>query len=413
MADYRSYFLMKAGDVPEYVRKKLPDHFSKNAELECKEIGDGNLNYVFRVSDKKNNKTIIVKQAGQELRISREMKISTDRGRIEAQILTLQNSLAPGFVPHVYLYDEVMCAIIMEDMTEHKMMRTALLEHNIYPDFADQISTFLVNTLLFTSDVVMDHKEKEKLSGDFINPDLCEISHDLVFSEPFLDYNSRNNVFESNKDFVKKELYDDTALHLEAAKLKFCFLNNAQALIHGDLHTGSVFINPDHIFVFDPEFAFYGPMGYDIGNIIANMFFAYCNGEACIDDDDKRKAFCDWSLKCGPDIIDLFIQKFNKAYDENVNDPMAKTKGFKEYYMNKILSDTFGMAGLELIRRTVGMANVKDITSISDETKRTRAERIIITAAKRLIMERDDIKNGNDYLNIISGSNSDFSFDIN
>ena len=74
MADYKSYFLMKAADVPEYVRKKLPDFFSKNAILECKEIGDGNLNYVFRVSDKSNNKTIIIKQAGQELRISKEMK---------------------------------------------------------------------------------------------------------------------------------------------------------------------------------------------------------------------------------------------------------------------------------------------------------------------------------------------------
>ena len=402
MADYKSYFLMKAADVPEYIRKKLPDFFSKNAILECKEIGDGNLNYVFRVSDKNNNKTIIIKQAGQELRISKEMKLSVDRGRIEAQILTLQNSLAPGFVPHVYFYDDIMCAIAMEDMIEHEMMRTALIEHKKFPGFADQISTFLVNTLLFTSDIIMDHKKKEGLSGDFINPDLCEISHDLVFSEPFLNYNDRNNVFEPNTEFVKKELYEDEELHLEAAKLKFNFLTNAQSLIHGDLHTGSVFINPDHIFVFDPEFAFYGPMGYDIGNIIANMFFAWCNGDACIEDATQRSDFCSWTLNCGGEIIDKFIQKFNIAYDEKVNDPMASVRGFKEHYLETILSDTFGMAGLELIRRTVGMANVKDITSIKDDIKRAKYERIIITAAKRLIKERNNIKDGNMYLKILS-----------
>ena len=29
-----------------------------------------------------------------------------------------------------------------------------------------------------------------------------------------------------------------------------------------DLHTGSIFINDDTTMVFDPEFCFYGPMGY-------------------------------------------------------------------------------------------------------------------------------------------------------
>jgi 5-methylthioribose kinase len=43
-------------------------------------------------------------------------------------------------------------------------------------------------------------------------------------------------------------------------------MNNAQALIHGDLHTGSILIKEDSMKVIDPEFAFYGPMGYDIGN---------------------------------------------------------------------------------------------------------------------------------------------------
>ncbi len=27
--------------------------------------------------------------------------------------------------------------------------------------------------------------------------------------------------------------------------------------------------------VIDPEFSFYGPMGYDIGNVIGNLFFPF------------------------------------------------------------------------------------------------------------------------------------------
>ncbi|SET70652.1 S-methyl-5-thioribose kinase [Lacrimispora sphenoides] len=400
MSKYDSYFLMKAEEVPDYVKEKLT-YFDADARLECKEIGDGNLNYVFRVKDPASGKTIIVKQAGEALRISAEMHVSTDRGRIEAKILGIQDSYAPGLVPKVYLYDGTMCAMVMEDMIGHTMMRTGLLKHETYPKFADHVTTFMVNSLLRTTDVVLGHKEKKELVKSFINPDLCEISEDLVYSEPFIDYNHRNNVFPPNAEFVKKELYEDQALHLEAAKLKFEFMNNAQSLIHGDLHTGSVFINKEHTYIFDPEFAFFGPMGYDIGNVIANMFFAWCNGDATIEDEKEKEEFCGWCLSTISDIVDLFIEKYNKVFDEHVTETMAKVPGFKEWYLEGILSDTAGVAGLESIRRTVGMANVIDITTIPDEEKRARAEKIVITLAKNYIMNRRSFQSGADYLNAI------------
>jgi 5-methylthioribose kinase len=95
--------------------------------------------------------------------------------------------------------------------------------------------------------------------------------------------------------------------------------------------------------------------------------------------------------------VDLFIKKFKVAYQENVTDTMAKTEGFMEYYLGTILSDTAGIAGLESIRRIDGMANNKDVTSITDEAKRARAERIIVTLAKRYIMERDTFTSGAAY----------------
>lgn len=396
MSRFNKYYLMNADDVADYVQQKL-SYFPKAAELECKEIGDGNINYVFRVADRKTGKSIIVKQAGEVTRISADMKLSTDRGRIEAKILGIQGECAPGLVPKVYLYDGVMCTMVMEDMIGHTMMRTGLMKHETYPLFSEHISTFLVNSLLFSTDVVMGHKEKKINVKNFINPDLCEITEDLVYSEPYVDYNHRNNIFPPNAEFVSKEIYEDKQLRLEAAKMKFDFMNNAQALIHGDLHTGSIFINQEHTYVFDPEFAFYGPMGYDTGNIIANMFFAWCNGDAVISDPAGKNKFCGWTIKCIEEIVDKFIEKFKAAYGAKVTDTMAKTEGFMEYYLSRVLSDTAGVAGLESIRRTVGMASVKDITTIPDQSKRTRAERIVITLAKDYIKNRESFKSGKDY----------------
>lgn len=402
MNKYENYFLMKAEDTIDYIKEKV-DFFEEGANLEAKEIGDGNLNYVFKVKDIDSGKSIIIKQAGEVTRISKDMKLSVDRGRIEASVLSLQGSLAPGLVPEVYLYDDIMCTIIMEDMVDHEMMRPFLMNFKTYENFAEDTSTFLANTLISTSDIVMNHKEKKELVRDYINPDLCEISEDLVYTEPFNDMNNRNNVFPPIKDFVEEKLYSDEKLHLEVAKLKFDFMNNAQSLIHGDLHTGSVFINKEHMYIFDPEFAFYGPMGYDIGNVIANMFFAWCHADAVLEDSDERKEpFKTWVITQIKDLVDLFIAKYDKIYDEKVNDEMAKVPGFKEYYLSTILADTAGVAGLESIRRTVGMANVIDITSIEDETKRARAEKIIITLGKRYILDRHNFKSGQDYVDAIN-----------
>jgi 5-methylthioribose kinase len=384
---------MKEGDVPDYVRFELPGYFDNGASLSVREIGDGNLNYVFRVVDEGTGKSIIVKQAGEQLRISAEMRISTDRNRIESEILLLQDKYAPGLVPKIFKYDTVMCACLMEDLSDHKLMRYALMEHKTFPLFADDITTYMVNTLLNTTDVVMEHKAKKELVKSFINPELCEITEDLVYTEPYNDAKGRNIVTPENLEFVKKELYGDKALHREIAKLKFDFMNNAQALLHGDLHTGSIFVKQDSTKIFDPEFAFFGPMGYDIGNVVANLFFAWDNGDAAGDG-----AFCDWTLKTAAEVIDLFRKKFLAEYAKKVTDIMAKTEGFAEYYLGTIIADTAAGAGTELIRRTVGMAQVKDVTTIADKAKRVRAERINILCAKDLIMNRTGFKTGNDFV---------------
>ena len=391
MSRFDTYFLMKTPDVLDYVKEK--GYMPEGAQLTAKEIGDGNLNYVFRVVEEATGKSVIVKQAGEALRISAEMHVSTDRNRIESEILEIQWKYAPGLVPRIFGYDTVMSACVMEDLSDHALMRYAMMRHETFPRFADDVSTYMVNTLLKTTDVAMEHKAKKDLVKRFINPELCEITEDLVLTEPYNDVKGRNIIFPQNAAFVQRELYADTALHLEIAKIKFAFMNNAQALIHGDLHTGSIFVKQDSTRVFDPEFAFYGPMGYDNGNVVANLIFAYDNGVAAGD-----AAFCDWTLQAIVDMLDLFKAKFLTAFDQCVTDVMAKTAGFKQWYLSTIMADTAAYAGTELIRRTVGMAQVKDVTTIADADKRAFAERLNVLCAKDYIMHRDSFQTGADFV---------------
>lgn len=393
------YFTMKEEHAIEYAEKRL-NIFTSDAEITCKEIGDGNLNYVFRLIDGKSGKSIIIKQAGPVARISDEFKLSPDRNRIESEILMLQDKLAPGFVPKFYHYDPIMNCCVMEDLSNHEIMRTALLKHKKFPLFADHISTFMVNTLLLTSDVVTRHKEKKELVKSFINPELCEITEDLVYTEPFYDC-PRNEVFGPSLQFVKENIWEDKKLALETAKLKFEFMNHAQSLLHGDLHTGSIFIKKDSTKVIDPEFAFYGPAGYDVGNVIANLIFAYVNAKFMIEDEEAKEDQMDYLENTIIDIIDLFKDKFLKAWDEKAVERVAKYDGFKEYYLDTILRDTAAVTGLELCRRIIGLAHVKDITVIEDQENRASAEKICLSAGKAFIMEREKIKTGDDFVKVI------------
>ena len=142
------------------------------------------------------------------------------------------------------------------------------------------ISDFIVMTSIRTFDMVINPSEKKILVQHYTNPALCKISESLVFTEPFLGAPERTILYPANVDFMRKELFEDKDLQLEAAKLKYGFMNHAQALIHGDLHTGSIFVLPESTKIIDPEFAFFGPVGFDLGTIVANLSIAWEIGRA-------------------------------------------------------------------------------------------------------------------------------------
>ncbi|WP_026691543.1 S-methyl-5-thioribose kinase [Alteribacter aurantiacus] len=386
------YFTMTEQEAVEYAKGTL-DFFAPDAELSCKEIGDGNLNYVFRIVDAHTDRSLIIKQAGPVARISDEFKLSPDRNRIEYDILRLQGELAPGFVPEVYHYDPVMNCTAMEDLSRFQILRTALGKHQSFPHFADHITTFLVNTLLSTSDLVLGHKEKKELVKQFTNPELCEITEDLVYTEPFF-HCPRNDVFEGTRSFVEREVWADETLALETAKLKFNFLTNAQSLLHGDLHTGSIFVTEDETKVIDPEFAFYGPAGYDIGNVIANLIFAYENAKAT----DGTPEYQRFLLETIEQVVDQFKTKFTAAFRDQATEQVARYEGFLEDYLTGILQDTAAVVGLELCRRVIGIAKVKDLTDIADPERRTTAEINCLTLGKQLILNRRDYQTGDSFI---------------
>jgi 5-methylthioribose kinase len=390
MGKYSEHFLMDKSSVIQFVKDRIK-YFDDGADLSASEIGDGNINYVFKVEDKKTGRSLVIKQADKLLRSSGR-PLDLHRNKIEAEILATEGKLAPGVTPVIYDYCEPMCALTMEDVSEYKNLRKELANGKTFPKLADDITTFMVNTLLPTTDLVLDRHEKKEKVKLFINIDLCDITEDLVLTEPYYNYKNRNVVTNGEEEFVEKNLYRNEHLKAEVGYLRNNFMNNAQALIHGDLHSGSIFINENGLKVIDPEFAFYGPMGYDTGNVIGNLFFAWANKHIT---DPENTKFADWIKSQIENIFDMLVVKFNQKFDEEVKFPLYNEE-FKKQYISEVMADTMGYAGTEMIRRTVGDSKVAEIVSVTDHEKRIQLDELIVNTGIAFIENRYDYMHGSE-----------------
>ena len=381
---YQEHFLLDCDEVISYVKEK--NLFSENADLTVKEIGDGNINYIFKVENKIDGKSIVLKQADKLLRSSGR-PLDLTRSKIEANILRIENDLAPHFVPEIYFYDEIMCVLAMEDISEYKNLRTELIAGKIFLNFADNISEFLSRTLLLTTDLFMNKFEKKKNVKEFINPELCDISECLVFTEPYDNNRNRNIITAGNEEFVENILYKNEDLHFAILKLREKFMNYSQSLIHGDLHSGSIFINEKGIKIIDPEFSFYGPMAYDIGNVIGNLYFPLYRAKFFMEDSKKKEEFINWLEKCILDIPILFSKKCKLLWEKYSDDKLLKNRKFRDYYIENIVKDSLAYAGTEIIRRTVGDAKVLELTNLETSEKKLELEKELISKAISMIMK--------------------------
>jgi 5-methylthioribose kinase len=398
------YFILNAQTVIEYLRSKpeARDLIDTNAKLEAEELSDGNLNFVFRVFESGNwSKSILIKQAVPYLRVAGESwKLSPTRAGFEARALALEHQFAPGFVPVPYWFDEVMFVNAMEDLRVHEVMRKPMVTRVRFKNLGTTIGDFLAKTLFGTSDFGMEAKQKKVLMTQFANTELCEITEDLIFTEPFepvlLGGKTNRNQFDPGIKIALEKLQADLELKEKVAKLKYRFMTSSQALLHGDLHTGSIMATkPDenhhaNIRVIDPEFAFFGPIGFDIGLFVANLFLNASAQHGHAPDQNSRESYRSYLLQQYRFCWETFELGF-RAQLEQANSISWRSKSFQDNLMLEVLRDTAGFAGCEMIRRGVGFAHVFDVDSIQDNQKRVEVLEMNLKIGTKLIKSHQEI----------------------
>jgi 5-methylthioribose kinase len=387
--------------VIDYVRNHpgARDHLDVGGPLEAVEVGDGNLNLVFKVFESGGGRSLLIKQALPYVRAAGpEWPMPAERAGFEARALDIEHRSAPGLVPEPYWYDEQLQLNAMENLADHRVIRFPMMEGKRYRDLGATIGDFVARTLHATSDFALDAADKREIMKGFFNVELCRITEDLVFTEPYLPDAPRNR-WNPRIDADVADFQADDHLKTEAAKLKYRFMNASQALIHGDLHTGSIMANGHDIRVIDPEFAFFGPMGFDVGAFIGNLWLSGASHEIHSTDPDARRAYRRYLIDEAKSCWATFEAGFRQRL-ETVTSPSWASRSFQDDFVVSVLRDTAGFAGCKMLRRVVGFAHVADLDSIEDLRERARAERIAIRIGRRLVSEHARIASFDDIVAI-------------
>lgn len=187
--------------------------------------------------------------------------------------------------------------------------------------------------------------------------------------------------------------------------------------------------------IIDSEFCMYGPIGYDIGNVMAHLAISFmaavsrsCRsqeshdaGGSCADagvgagsGSSERPTVSGgnpwvsqqkWLLTTVKDLWGGFTSRFSHLWNES----SAKTSGTgsvstaafagrdspdvlaaqQAAYLGDVLADSLGVAGLEITRRIVGVANVEDLSALGGDREAT--ELALLSLSRWLIVSRQSI----------------------
>ncbi len=363
------------------------------------EVGDGNLNLVFIVGG--TSGTVIIKQALPYVRlVGDSWPLGLQRAFFEYNALIRQETVSAGVVPAVLHFDEAQALIVMEYLTPHIILRNKMMKGEQVTALGEEMGVFCARTAFRCSDLHMPTERKKADVALFSgNVELCDITETLVFTDPYFDA-EMNRHTTPHLDGIVAELRNDAALKIEVQHLKRAFTAKAETLCHGDLHTGSIMVTGDSVRIIDPEFALYGPMGFDIGMLIGNFLMAHHAVPAHISDRAACSAYQAWLLEVTRATWTSFATEFRtlwaterngilypKSLYEDQGHDSASIRACDEV-LAEIWTDLLGFAGVEMHRRILGLAHIAEFDTIEDPDQRAPLEEKSLRLGRELVLNR-------------------------
>ena len=224
--------------------RSWPDRSTPDG-LEVTEVGDGNLNQVFLCRGD-DGRTLVLKQALPYVRlVGPSWPMTEERAAREAHAIRTHAALSDRVCALTY-YDEDNHVLALEDLTDHVVLRSYLNQGNDITGVPEILGRHVADISFGTSFLAVGEEVFRLAAADAVNTELCALTEDVIFTEPFLGSDRNSLQYPEAERFVA-DLQQDHGWIAGAMRCKRRFVTVAEALVHGDLHTGSVFVRFDGV----------------------------------------------------------------------------------------------------------------------------------------------------------------------
>lgn len=289
---------------------------------------------VFKIYDATGISRVVVKQALPYVRCGGESwPLTLDCSRLEAETLTAHYQYTPEHTVKIIHYYAELAAMVMEALSDYLLLRSSLIKGEYLQRVPLLLADYFTRVVFYYSDFYLSSADKKLKVSHYSNPAMCVITEALFLTDPYRSHPS-NHYLDSLKDVVDS-LQQNSALRRAVSQLKHRLLTHDEALLHGDVHTGSGFVSAKGVKVIDAEFGFFGPVGFDCGTLIGNWLLNYCSLPRLFDTREAARARERRLLD-----ISQFWQQFSSSFTQLVNshsqDVVLATSGYSELFLAKI-----------------------------------------------------------------------------
>ncbi len=286
--------------------------------------GDGNMNVVLRITT--DQRSFILKQSRPYVQKYQQIKAPLDRIFVEKKFYqAVRDNAVHAHVPNIIGFDSNEHLLLLEDLGH--------CEDMVYIYQKQAISNRQLDRLIFILGLI----HRKKVSSDFPqNLEMRQLNHQHIFELPFLEDNGFPlDDIQPGLQELSLQYKKDKKIKKVVKKVGKKYLSPGTTLLHGDYYPGSWMTESENLYIIDPEFGFVGFPEFDLGVMAAHIIMA-----------TGKKGY---------------LKRIHAAYDGEAD--------------LELMSQ---VAGIEIIRRLIGLAQLPLERSLKEKGKLLKKARKLI-----------------------------------
>lgn len=398
MTDYRDLNKTNVADYTKYL-----GFFPKDASLNVYEIGDGEedgegfVNFLYRVWDT-SGKSVIVKQAKNYYKVfdPGTGPFVVSRNAHEAEVMKIKRAITPEFIPEIYVIDQTNNAYLCEDCGALKILNFEMLKGKYFPQFGENIGTFIAKSNFYTSELYLDSLTHRELEIKCLNPSM----RSLFEIELFLKEEASVEGMDPEKDLhadperiiMGMAPWQSDAFRDTMMILRDLYMHRTDCLTHGDLHLSNIMIDAHHMKIIDQEYACVGCFSSDMGYLLGSLLFQYVHWIFNSKYDAAfRQDFCGKILTTFREILNTYLSVFTECFKKDAKLYYQKRDGYLRRILKDFIKQSCGFAGCHMIYRIGDCLPFPVVDMLDNAALRNNACRLMITIGTSLVMHWEEV----------------------